>query len=74
MRVLVTDGEPTYETAAFMSNRRVVHVQQYHSRSLLGQITLNKYKKYGPHVLHYQIHTHWKIFTKEKQQKGCCRN
>jgi hypothetical protein len=70
MRVLVSDGEPTYETVAFISNRRVIHVQQYHARNLLGQITLNKYEKYGPHVLHYQIHTHWKIFTEKKKELG----
>jgi len=68
LRILVTDGEPTYCGIALGSNRRVIHVQQYHKRSLLGQVTFNKYRSFGPHTLRYQIHTHWKVFKEEKQE------
>ena len=70
LRVLVTDGETTYCGVALGSNRRVIHVQQFHTRSKLGQITINKYENFGPHVLRYQIHTHWKIFKEQKQEFG----
>ena len=70
LRVLVTDGEPSYKTVAQNCNHRVIHVQQYHSRAKLGQITINKYQQFGPHTLHYQIHTHWKIFVKKKYEFG----
>jgi hypothetical protein len=70
MRVLVSDGEPTYCTLGLNSNRTVIHVQQYHSHALLGQITLNKYEDFGPHILHFQIHTHWKIFKNNKREFG----
>ena len=41
-------------------------IQQYHKKDKLGQITLHKYQKFGPHILHFLIHTHWKIFKKGK--------
>lgn len=70
IRVLVTDGEPAYKSIALNHSLRILHVQQYHSRAKLGQITINKYKKFGPHILHYQIHTHWKFFTQKKKEIG----
>jgi hypothetical protein len=66
----VTDGEPAYQAPVLESSHRVIHVQQYHAKAKLGQITINKYKKFGHHLLHYQIHTHWKIFTKRKRKFG----
>ena len=70
LKVLVSDGEPSYSTIAFHCSRKTIHVQQYHGKPKLGQITINKYQQFGPHTLHYQIHTHWKIFKKEKQEFG----
>lgn len=70
LRILVSDGEHSYTSVALHCSHRVIHVQQYHSKKKLGQITINKYQKFGPHILHYQIHTHWKIFTKDKYEFG----
>lgn len=70
IRVLISDGEPSYKSIALNHSYRILHVQQYHSRAKLGQITINKYQKFGPHTLHFQIHTHWKIFTQNKQEFG----
>jgi len=70
LRVLVTDGEGSYETTARNSNRRVIHVQQFHASDKLGQITINKYERFGPHLLRYKIHTHWKIFKSPKKEVG----
>ncbi|MHA1766259.1 MAG: hypothetical protein ACTSVK_08350 [Promethearchaeota archaeon] len=70
MRVLVSDGEPSYQTLTLLNSHKVVLVQQYHKASKLGQITIHKYQKFGPHILHYLIHTHWKLFKKEKHELG----
>jgi hypothetical protein len=65
LKVLITDGEPSYGTLALQSGGRVVHVQQLHLKRLLGQVKINKYVKFGPHHLHYIIHTHWRAFKQE---------
>jgi len=62
LRLLVTDGEPSYGTIAMQANSRVIHVQQLHAKPLLGKVIINKYQKFGPHYLHYIIKTHWKAF------------
>lgn len=65
LKLLITDGEPSYGTLALQAGGRVVHVQQLHSKYQLGQVTINKYVKSGPHHLRYIIHTHWKAFKQE---------
>jgi len=65
LRVLITDGEPSYGIITLQAGGRVVHVQQFHAKPLLGQVNVNKYAKFGPHYLHYVIHTHWKAFKQE---------
>ncbi len=70
LRVLVTDGEPSYKSIVLNNSYRIIHVQQFHSKPQLGQITINKYEKFDPHTLHYQIHTHWKFFTQKKKDIG----
>lgn len=62
MKILITDGEPSYNTIARDAKNRVIHVQQFHGKGKLGQIVLNRYESFGPHTLHYEIMTHWKIF------------
>jgi hypothetical protein len=62
MKILITDGEPSYNTIAKDAKNGVIHVQQFHGKKKLGQIVLNRYKSFGPHTLHYEIMTHWKIF------------
>ncbi len=66
LRVLISDGEPSYKSIPFLTSLRSIVVQQYHKPSKLGQISIHKYQKFGPHYLHYIIHTHWKILTKGK--------
>ena len=68
VRIIVSDGEPSYKTLTMLNDHRIILVQQYHSHKKLGQITVHKYQKYGSHLLHYLIHTHWKIFKKEKHE------
>lgn len=68
LRILVSDGEPSYTTQARLANGRVIHVQQIHAKDRLGEVFLNKYEKFGPHYLHYRIKTHWKIFKKESHE------
>jgi len=68
VRIIVSDGEPSYQTLTRLNNHRIILVQQYHGHKKLGQITIHKYQKYGSHLLHYLIHTHWKIFKKEKHE------
>lgn len=70
MRVLVTDGEVSYQTLTLLNSHKIVLVQQYHSANKLGQITIHKYQKFGPHILHYLIHTHWKVFKKGRHELG----
>ncbi|TFG17094.1 MAG: hypothetical protein EU530_11120 [Promethearchaeota archaeon] len=66
LRVLVSDGEPSYKSIPFLGSLRSIVVQQNHTPGKLGKISIHKYEKFGPHHLHYIIYTHWKIFTKAR--------
>ena len=68
LRVLVTDGEPSYKTIARLINGRIVHIQQFHNKNQSGQVYKSKYEKFGPHYLHYKIMTHWKVFKKASHE------
>ena len=68
LRVLVTDGEHSYRTLTSLVSHKVVLVQQYHGHKKLGLITLHKYQQFGPHLLHYLIHTHWQAFNDVKTE------
>lgn len=68
LRVLVTDGEPSYATVTRQTNTRIIHVQQLHAKHLLGTVIINKYQKFGPHYLHYIIYTHWKAFKQDSNE------
>lgn len=68
VRIIVSDGEPSYQILTLLNDHRITLVQQYHSHKKLGQITIHKYQKFGPHYLHYHLHTHWKIFKKGKHE------
>ena len=68
LRILISDGEPSYGTVARQTNTRIIHVQQLHARHLLGCVVINKYQKFGPHYLHYIIYTHWKAFKQNCEE------
>lgn len=68
LRVLVTDGEPAYKSILLQTGGKVMLIQQLHAKPLLGSVIFNKYVKFGPHFLHYEILTHWKIFTQKSQE------
>ncbi len=70
MKLLITDGENSYGPIAMNANSRVIHVQQLHAKPLLGQVIINKYRKFGPHYLHYMIKTHWKAFNQGSKVLG----
>jgi len=64
LRVLISDGEPAYKQIPLWLGGKVVHLQCFHNKKQLGQVTINKYEKLGPHHFHYKIKTHWKAFVK----------
>lgn len=64
LRILVTDGEVSYESIARLTGGKVVHLVQFHAHAKRGQVTINKYVRVGPHHFHYKILTHWKAFAK----------
>jgi hypothetical protein len=68
VRIIVSDGEPSYQTLTMINSHKILLLQQYHGHKKLGQVTLHKFQNYGPHMLHYMIHTHWKIFKKGKHE------
>jgi len=68
LRILITDGEPSYKSIARESSSKVIHLVQLHTRDQLGQIIVSKYEKLGPHFLHYKIYTHWMAFYRDKHE------
>lgn len=68
LRVLITDGEPSYKSVAKLIGGKVIHVAQFHQQSKRGTIHINKFVKIGPHYFHYKIKTHWKAFLHNKQE------
>ncbi len=68
LRVLITDGEPSYKAIAKIFGSRVIHIVQLHSKDQLGEVIINKFVKLGPHFLHYKIYTHWKAFCQDKHE------
>ena len=64
LRVLISDGEPSYKSIPFLGSLKSIVVQQNHAPGKLGKISIHKYENFGPHHLHYIIYTHWKIFKK----------
>ena len=68
LRILITDGEPSYKAIAKIFGSRVIHVVQLHNKDQLGEVIINKFVKLGPHFLHYKIYTHWKAFCQDKYE------
>jgi len=68
LKVLITDGEPSYKAIAKIIGSRVIHVAQLHSEKQRGEVIISKYEKLGPHFLHYKIYTHWKAFYRNKHE------
>ena len=68
LKILITDGEPSYKTIAKKFGSKVIHVAQLHNKDQLGEIIISKFKKLGPHFLHYKIYTHWKAFYRDKHE------
>jgi len=68
LKILITDGEPSYKAIAKIFGSKVIHVVQLHDKSQLGDVIINKFKKLGPHFLHYKIYMHWKAFYRNKHE------
>jgi len=68
LKILITDGEPSYKSIAKKFGSKVIHVAQLHNKDQRGEIIINKFKKLGPHFLHYKIYTHWKAFYRNKHE------
>lgn len=64
LKILMSDGEPSYKSIAKQHGGKAIHLIQYHNKKQLGQISIEKYEKVGPHHFHYIINTHWKVFAK----------
>ena len=68
LKILITDGEPSYKSIAKIFGNIVIHVVQLHNERQRGEIIISKYIKLGPHFLHYKIKTHWKAFYRNKHE------
>lgn len=68
LKYLITDGEPSYESIPKIFGGGIVHLAQFHAHNKRGEITVNCFKKLGPHFLHYKILTHWKAFYHDKHE------
>lgn len=68
LKILITDGEPSYKSIAKIFGSKIIHVVQFHGEKQRGQIIVSKYMKLGPHFLHHKIMTHWKIFCTDKHE------
>ncbi len=68
LKVLITDGEPSYKSIAKIFGSKVIHVAQLHTQKQRGEVIISKYEKLGPHFLHYKIYTHWKAFYRNKYE------
>jgi hypothetical protein len=66
LKILITDGEPSYKSIAKLFGSKILHVVQFHTEKQRGEIIVSKYIKLGPHFLHYKIMTHWKAFYRDK--------
>ncbi len=68
LKILITDGEPSYKSIAKIFGSKVIHVVQFHTEKQRGEVVISKYVKLGPHFLHYKIMTHWKAFYHDKHE------
>jgi len=68
LKLLITDGEPSYGSIAKQFGGGIIHLVQFHAHKKRGEITVNSFKKIGPHFLHYKILTHWKAFYRNKHE------
>jgi len=68
LKILITDGEPSYKAIAKIFGSKVIHLVQFHNRKQRGKIIISKFVKLGPHYLHHKILTHWKAFCHNKQE------
>ncbi|MEE9377361.1 MAG: hypothetical protein V3V33_04915 [Candidatus Lokiarchaeia archaeon] len=68
LKILITDGEPSYKSVAQIFGSKVIHVVQLHNEKQRGEVIISKYVKLGPHFLHSKIMTHWKAFYRNKHE------
>ena len=68
LKILVTDGEPSYKSIAKEFGSKVIHLAQLHNREQRGEIIVSKYEKLGPHYFHYKITTHWNAFCRDAHE------
>jgi len=66
LKILITDGEPSYKAIAKIFGSKVIHVAQLHNKDQRGDIIISRFRKLGPHFLHYKIYTQWKAFYHDK--------
>jgi len=68
LKILITDGEPSYKAIAKRFGSKIIHVAQLHNKDQRGEIIISKFKKLGPHFFHFKIYTHWKAFYCDKHE------
>jgi len=68
LKILITDGEPSYKSVAQIFGSKVIHVVQLHNEKQRGEVIISKYVKLGPHFLHHKIMAHWKAFYRNKHE------
>ncbi len=68
LKILITDGEPSYKSIAKKFGSNVIHVAQLHNKDQRGEIIISRFKNLGLHFLHYKIYTHWKAFYHNKHE------
>jgi len=68
LKILITDGEPSYKAIAKIFGSKVIHVAQLHNKDQRGEIIISRFRKLGPHFLHYKIYTQWKVFYHDKHE------
>ena len=68
LRILITDGEPSYKSIPMEFSGKIIHLVQLHKHEKRGEVIISKYEKLGPHHLHYKIKTHWKAFYRDRHE------
>ncbi len=48
LKILSTDGEPSYKSVAQKFGSKVIHVVQLHNEKQRGEVIISKYVKLGP--------------------------
>jgi len=68
LKILITDGEPSYKSIAKEFGNKAIHLAQLHNRDQRGEVIVSKYEKLGPHYLHYKLIMDWSAFYNENHE------